>query len=123
MMTAMKKLLAARLRSDNFIRAGWIPARDQLARLTRERAGLPGTDSTVRQIGKPKGNAKAAVSSLTLKCAGRIENTALAKRDKKGALLRIGEPGLDRAFADEAKSILDYIAKKQKPADDKFNRQ
>lgn len=118
---AARKKLAARLRSVAFIKSGWIPARDKLDKLTKDRGGLPPNDSGTKVIGQMKGYAVPAVESFSP--FGEIANNVSTKRDTKNSLRKYGEPGLQRAFDDEARSMDEYVERKMKASTDKFNQE
>lgn len=119
---AMTKQLNARVRSVNFLRAGWIPAAQKLERIVKgTKSGLPPKPTDVKQYGRPRGDAWPAKTGF--KAEGTIINSANAKHDQKDALQKYGAAGLQRAFDDEARDIEKYLEEQLKPDAAKFNRE
>jgi len=116
---AVKSLLGARMRSVAFIKSGFVPG-VRILEPFADRAGAPASDSSARIFGRPKGTATPAPSGY--KIQAELVNLASAHGDKKGALVRYGSEGLDKAFQDEAASMIEYIERKMKPDADEFNR-
>jgi len=110
MKKAVRVVLAARLRSRAFLRAGWLPAIKRLEPLAEKR-GAPRADRTVKARGADKGWATPARPGWVAKAI--IANTAQSRWDKGGALKR-GVAALGRAIAFEKQSMLAYIERKMK---------
>lgn len=120
MMRMIKQLLAARLKSIAFIKSGWLPAVKALAPFA-ERRGQPPIDTSAKQIGQAKGDARPALNNFNP--VAQIINLASARRDGRGALVRVGSAGLARAYNGETASMVDYIDSHMKPDSEEFNRQ
>lgn len=106
---AIKEMLAARARSVAFLKAGWLPAVKILAPHA-DAKGQPPVDKGAKQIGRPKGTGSPA--RAVIKMVAKIVNHATTRRDTNGALLKWGARGLDRAFQDETRSIMQYLEDK-----------
>lgn len=93
-------LIAARVRSINFIRAGWIGAIRRLDAVVRRKPRVS-RSRDVKTYGVLKGGALPAADGVA--CAVEIFNTALSPRvkepSKKGNPMPVAEIGLIRAFA------------------------
>lgn len=109
MRQAINLLIASRRRSIAFLKSGWIPAIRGLDPKAKDKHMAAPRVGGVKQIGVPKGRFKAASeSSMT----ARIVNSAQARSDTKSALEKIGGPALNRAFDDEAASMMAYMNRK-----------
>ena len=73
---AVLKLIAARKRSANFIRAGWIPARNALFSVVKKKPADVSRFQGAKTYGKPKGSARPALNGAP-KIEGTITNAAL----------------------------------------------
>jgi len=111
MTEAIRSLLAARMRSIAFIKSGWLAAIRTLVGLADTR-GAPRQQSGPVQVGASKGFATPAQDSWRAKTT--IGNTASAKHDSQAALIKYGEPALQRAFDAETASMKDYMERKLK---------
>ena len=109
MTEAIRSMLAARMRSIAFLKSGWLPAIRALVGLADTR-GAPRQESGPAQVGKAKGYAVPA--SEGWKARTTIVNMADAKHSNQQALIKYGEPALQRAFDSETKSMLDYMERK-----------
>lgn len=107
----MNKVWNARKASVAFLKSGWLPSIQLLKPLVRDRKGITPQDRSAKRRGQPKGFAVAATPS-SWRPTGKIVNTANAKRDDKGALVKYGGPALQAAFAHEVASMKEYIARK-----------
>jgi hypothetical protein len=120
MRQAIQVLIGARNASVAYIKSGWLPAIQTLAKVSTIKAGNVRDDKAARQIGKPKGRALAA-KDFSKRVTGFIENEAWAKRDKKKAFQRYGGAGLQAAFNYETQRMIPYIEERLGPAAEKFN--
>ena len=109
MTEAIRALIAGRLRSIAFLKSGWLPAIRVLIGLADTR-GAPRQDKTPVQVGQAKGYATPARSDWRAKTT--IVNAADARHDNREALIKYGEPALQRAFDAETASMLGYMEKK-----------
>lgn len=119
MKVEVDRLIAARLRSVAFLKSGWIPAIRFLDPKAQDKQLAGPTVRGATQYGRPKGTASAATEAV-LSCV--IQNLAQAKSDRINALTTIGGRGLNRAFLDEAASMVEYVEKKMKKHADEANR-
>lgn len=118
MARAIREMLSARFKSAAFIKSGFIQGIKDLEPFA-DKSGRPPIDNAAKQLGRPKGDAKPAKPGWRL--IAQMVNNASAQRDTKGALLKYGGRGLDRAFKDETASMREYIERKMKPDAAKFN--
>lgn len=116
MRQAVVAMLKARRASVAFLKSGWLPAIKKLEPLA-DRRGAPEPDHQARQIGQAKGDAIPGRLNYDQVIA-TIINSAMAKRDVRDALGRIGGRGLDAAFYAEAQSISDYLERKMREKGD-----
>lgn len=133
----VKALVAGRLRSIAFLKAGWIPAIKKLEPLADKVAGAkaprPNKSQSGTQYGKPKGNAFPARDNSS-KAQARIVNDALPNTRTNSFLKKIihafhppnrehalqyVEPALERAIQAEQASMQEYIEKKLKQSAEK----
>ena len=114
MSKAVGMVLAARRRSIAFLKSGWLPAIRILAGVVKQKRGVARADRSSKIYGVPKGTATAAVNGFRVRAV--IENAANATRDNKDALIKYGEPALQKAFAFETQSMIDYMERKLKTA-------
>jgi hypothetical protein len=122
MKTAITALINARKRSNAFLASGWLDAIKTLAPLAAPIGKKPAmaSASEMKRYGKAKGSATPAVPGP--QAVAQIVNTAISKRDDKGALQKFGAPGLSKAFEDEVNSMIDYIMDRMQPAERQANR-
>lgn len=106
---AVKRFIAARLRSIAYIRSGWIPAIKRLEPFADVR-GRPRMDSRAKQYGRPKGGAKPARNLWRTTC--QIFNSAWTRKSGDEGLRKVGQAGLQAAFNHELRSKREYIARK-----------
>jgi hypothetical protein len=119
---AIQVMITARNVSVAYIKSGWLPAIQALAKVSSITAKNARDDSAARQVGRPKGRAVAAIADPAGKITGLIENEAYAKRDKTGAFEKYGNVGLQAGIDHEWKEMDVYIRKKMQPGNDQFNR-
>lgn len=109
-------LIASRVRSINFIRAGWIGAIRQLSAVVRRRP-RGGSPRDVKVRGVLKGGAVPAKQGWT--CKSQVFNTALSPRVKPPS--RIGKPlsvanaGLRRALGMAAADMQQEFERRMQP--------
>jgi hypothetical protein len=120
MRAAIEKKIAARERSVAYIKSGWLPSIQALAKVSTIKTTTARRDKDAKQYGKAKGQA-APAKDFTEKPIGYIENYAWAKRDKKGAFMRVGTRGHQAAFDYETQRMIPYIEDHLQPAAEKFN--
>jgi hypothetical protein len=118
---AIREVLGARYRSIAFLKSCWLPAVKTLAPLVKDKSGVPSLDSSARQVGRVKGEAKPALAQTNP--TATIVNLATARRDEKGALLKFGGPALRQALMEEEASTRDEIERRSRPDADRFNAQ
>lgn len=106
---AVKRFIAARLRSIAYIKSGWIPAIRRLEPLARG-PGRPRQDTSAKQIGRPKGDANPARPGWRTSC--QISNSAWTRKSGGAGLRKFGQAGLQAAFNDEIRSMREYIERK-----------
>lgn len=120
MRQAIQQLITARNVSIAYIKSGWLPAIQTLAKVATIKARNARDDKDAQRIGREKGRAVAAINGDVI--SGLIENEAWAKRDKgQAAFLRYGNQGLQHAIDSEWKDTAAQIEKEMKPAADAFN--
>lgn len=124
MRDAVRRFIAARVRSVGFIRAGWIPAIKALDPKVVDRQGaapFPAEANRSRWSAKQIGDARPAqVGEFPVAI---IENAAIASHDKQNALQRYGSRALDMAFYDEERSIMEYLEKQEQKDFERTNAQ
>ena len=117
---ASRKLTAARIRSVNFARSGWIGSIKQLAPLV----GRSGSTSGVKLFGEPKGYAIIQTSGTSPSVT--IVNTSMNPKQRPGqhgsasGLQRIVEAGLSRSAAAVSADLDVYIERKLQQALDRL---
>lgn len=110
---AINQLLAVRSKSVAFLKSGWLPAIRILEPHVGNKTGqgAPRMDyRTAHQIGIAKGSAVPARPGWNVRAT--IENAASARRDKKEALIKYGQPALQRAFDFEAHSTSEEVGRR-----------
>jgi hypothetical protein len=113
------QMIAARARSAAFLKAGWLPAIWKLEPFA-DRGQKPPIDRDAKQVGQPKGSAEPAREGFNP--VAQIMNSATTLRDNKRALEKYGAGPLQRAFDDEARSMMEYVEMKMRKDADQFNR-
>lgn len=112
MRKAVYSLWVRRQKSRAFIASGFLPAVKTYEPLAERPGSAPRRDPQVKAFGHPKGGARPATQGWNPKAI--FWNSASAKGDHKGALIKYGGEGLAKAFAEETKSMLAYIERKMK---------
>jgi hypothetical protein len=109
---AVKSFIGRRLRSVAYLRSGWIPAFKILEPLVPHGGirGGPRADRSAKQFGRPKGGAKPARNLWRTTC--QIFNSAITRKQGDEGLRKFGEAGLRQAFAEELRSMKQYIERK-----------
>jgi len=116
MTQAIRKMINARLRAVNFVRSSWIPAIRQLSTLVKKGGG-PRPDTSVKQLGKPKGGASPAVVNGNM-----VKASIWSAIEKKAPFIRqVLEHGISKALRQEAASMREYVAKKLSEDTRKFH--
>lgn len=113
----LKTMFGGRMRSAAFIRAGWIGVLAQLGPLIGGRYNRNTGGSNSR--GAFKGSVTPATAS-NLNCT--IRNTAQARSEHRGGLIRHGEPPLQRAVDKEAVNMVKHLEDEMKKSVESFNR-
>lgn len=98
-----KKIIAGRLRSVAFLKAGWLPAIRTLFPRVRNKPFVRMTAGGAKQYGRDKGSAVAA--RPTANPFAEIVNSA-------EGIEKIGRPALARAMAKVTADMLSYIAQR-----------
>lgn len=122
MTAAVNKLIKARKRSANFLRAGWIPAVKGLA----SKLGKGSPAKGVKTYGAPKGGTK--TTGGFWKATTEIWNSVTSGKERAGInskhsperVADIVEDGLQKAIEQETTSMWNYIKKKQEQALEKL---
>lgn len=107
-----RKIFGARARSIGFLKSGWLPAFELFRRFAGGGAGargLPPLDNSVKKKGEAKGGGQVATDARPVAV---IWNAASAKRDHKQALIKYGQPALQRAYDEEIADLYQYLATK-----------
>jgi hypothetical protein len=120
MAKAVKSFIGRSLRSIAAIASGFLPAVKKFEPLAEKIGSAPRRDKDAKQYGQAKGRGIPADPSQWVQMAV-IENSASFKGDKKGALEKYAGAGLERAFADEVKSMAKYIEDKMQRTADTVN--
>lgn len=118
----VRNLVAARIRSIAFIKSGWIPAVQALARVIKRKPNTSGTLQGAKIYGKKKGGAVPCRYSWNKENFATITNTALMTRRDKLALpaqggnpMPIAEKGLQAALNVATRDMLQHLADKLGP--------
>lgn len=111
MKEAISAMIGARNRSRSYLKSGWLPAIRILDRIVNDRRGEPRADRGAKQYGADKGRAMPATAGFRCKCI--IENTASGPHETNQALVKYGEPALQRAFDFEARSMEREVMRRQ----------
>jgi hypothetical protein len=121
---AIKKMIAAKLKSRSFLKAGWIPAIKILDASieAKWRRGAP-AKGFVQAVGQPKGSAKpaAGVGKVVAMIVNDVGATGPNAAQNSDALERYGGPALQKAFIQEVASMKTYLEQRMKPDADRFN--
>ncbi len=125
MMEMVAGLIRARMAAVSFIAAGWIPARNKLFSVVKNKAGIASSVAGVRKRGQDKGSAKPAAFSVRSKIQAVIENTALLQKANSpapgGDPLPIASRGLQKALDVTARDMIQTLEKRLNPEFQKFN--
>lgn len=116
----ISNFIKARMVSVNFIKAGWIPARNILFSVVKQKPSNARTIAGVRKRGRDKGSAKPATFSLRSVITAIIENTALMAHVKRGVStggnpMPVAEKGLKRALNLAAQDMIQKLAERLNP--------
>lgn len=102
-------MVRARIRSVGFIRSGWLPALRRLARFSKYGRTKFATGDLPKMTGEKKGGVSPATESQGNFAKCIIWNSAGGLPKHKGALIRYGQPGLEKAVQDETASMKKYL--------------
>ncbi len=117
-----KQVLAARLRSVAFLKAGWLPAIRILDSIVNDKEGAaPFPPEANRMSWSPKQIGDAVAAKPGDLPFATIVNAAIASHDSKGALQIYGSRALDTAFYDETQSMIEETRKRMQKDADKTN--
>jgi hypothetical protein len=119
MSAAINKLVNARKRTVNFLRAGWIPAIKKLESLVPKKSGAASYKG-VKIHGAPKGGATVAKPNSTWKSIAEIWNSVsggtkdagIQSESNPNRVSAIIQQGLQAAINKEANAMLQYVKKK-----------
>ncbi len=102
-------LVRARIRSVGFIRSGWLPALRRLARFSKYGRIKFASGDLPKMSGVKKGGVSPATAAQGdfAKCV--IWNSAGGLPKHKGALIKYGQPGLEKAVQEETASMKKYL--------------
>jgi hypothetical protein len=125
--TELNKYIRARKRTANFLRAGWIPAIQELAKFIKSKAGTP-RYKKLKTHGSPKGGGRGAKTGW--KVSAEIFNTVSGGKprpniDNKGSAAKVAtelERGLKKALNFVMADMQVYIERKVKQATQIMNR-
>ena len=122
----VSNFIRARMASVSFISAGWLPARNRLFSIVRNKTGIKTTGMFgAKKRGKDKGSAKPALFSLRSKIEAIIENTALLQKANPpapgGDPMPVATQGLQKALDLAAKDMIETLQKRLEPDFRKFN--
>jgi hypothetical protein len=120
MQDKVSNFIKARMASVNFIKAGWIPARNILFGVVKQKPANARSVAGVKKRGKDKGSAKPAVFSLRSTINAEISNTALMEHVKRGISpggnpMPVAEKGLQRALNLCAQDMIQKLAERLNP--------
>jgi len=106
------KMVRARIASVGFIRSGWLPALRRLARFSKYGRVKFASGDLPKKTGDFKGGVSPATAAQGnfAKCV--IWNSAGGLTKHKGALIKYGQPGLEKAVQEETASMKKYLAGK-----------
>ena len=110
MKRAVQHFIANRQRSVAFLRSGWLPALRILSPFVKSKAGAAPLDAETKRHGEGKGSATPA--SEGAKARTVIVNAVGESGHHSEAVEKYAVPGLQKAFDNERKSMLEYIEKK-----------
>lgn len=128
MKRAIKTMINARHKAVNFLRSGWLPAIRILEQAVKRgdinfsKRYAPKKDSSVKQYGVDKGNARWAKPNYE-RVYSEIENAVQGGNKGRNARVHtILTRGLQRAINAEIASMRQYVERKLNPEINKFNR-
>jgi len=117
--------IRARVASVSFIAAGWIPARNILFGVVKNKEGIAKSIAGAKKRGQDKGSAKPATFALRSKIQSIIENTALLQKANPpapgGDPMPVATKGLQKALDTAAKDMIETLQKRLEPDFRKFN--
>lgn len=120
------KMIDARVRSVNYLKAGWLTGIKKLETVipAKYRRGAA-ANSPAKVIGKPKGYAIPAIGGFFLRSvlANTIGASGPRAAKQDAALEKYASPGLARAFDFEVASMKQHMETHMKPDADRFNQQ
>lgn len=110
----VQTVLAARKRSVAFLKSGWIPAIKEFEPHVKSKRGVARNDRSAKQVGRAKGTGHTAkpgakVSGVIINAIGDAGRRA---GPHNAALIKFGQPALQKAFDHETASMKEYIARK-----------
>lgn len=122
----VQNFIRARVSSASFIAAGWIPARNRLFSVVRNKEGVNTRSfGGAKKRGRDKGSARPAFFSLRSKIQAIIENTALLQKANPpapgGDPMPVASLGLQKALDVAAKDMIETLRKRLEPDFKKFN--
>lgn len=112
MTKAIRKFIAARLRSIAYLASGWLPAIKTLSAIVTDKRGQPYIGSSVKQVGRPKGEATPALEGW--RPVATISNEAGFTDEQARAMGVFGEPALAQAFEEETADTLQETERRMK---------
>jgi hypothetical protein len=113
MAIAIEKLIRSRLKTRNFLRAGWIAAIKAVEPFIKKKGGAPKYDRKVKIKGSPKGGGKVAKLNSFWKGTAEIFNSVQGGKTPSPRVNALLIEGLQKAIDSEAKDKLEYVAKKE----------
>jgi hypothetical protein len=128
MATAVNKLIRARKRTVNFLRAGWIPAIQKVGLFLPKKPAA--VSKKVKTFGAPQGGASGANPTRNWRCFAEIWNDVTGGDKDDGTqsngnptkVASIIEAGLQKAIDKETRSMQAYVEKKLNEGIDRFNK-
>lgn len=120
--SAVKRFRAARIRSAGFIRAGWIAAIKTLSRVVGykdARGQRVSAGEAARITGQPKGFAYPAIRKFNDLVTCTVANTALIEDGTNP--MPVAEAGLNYAFGESDRDMLQHLYDKMQPVLKKYS--
>jgi hypothetical protein len=109
---AVKKLLASRARSISFIRAGWIPVRNKLFTIVKQKpTGLIRLDGA-KQYGDPKGRVAPANEGQGSVATCTMVNLSMNPKHQTGNPMPVAVRGLQKALNFVAADMMNKLAER-----------
>lgn len=118
----VQKMVSGRHKSSKFILSGWIPAIKKLASFVKDKTGTLSDNSFYN--GDERGGATPAVEgdwSVSASIENRTGLEGVNAVNANVALLKYGTTPLQQAIDEEERLMREYMEKKYKPLNDKFN--